>query len=41
MLELLSTQCRARGTALLLVTHDRSALGHFDRVVDLKEELQP
>jgi putative ABC transport system ATP-binding protein len=37
VLELLSAQCRARETALLLVTHDRSALEHFDRVVDLTE----
>lgn len=41
VLELLSAQCRERGTALLLVTHDRSALGSFDRVVDLAEGVQP
>ncbi|MBX3420622.1 MAG: ABC transporter ATP-binding protein [Pirellulaceae bacterium] len=35
VLELLLNQVRSRSTTLLLVTHDRSWLGRFDRVIDI------
>ena len=34
-LDLLATECRATGAALLFVSHDRSLAGRFDRHVDL------
>ena len=37
VLELLHATCRAEGASLLTVTHDRSHLGRFDRVLDLGE----
>lgn len=37
VLELLHATCRAEGASLLTVTHDRSHLERFDRVLDLGE----
>ncbi len=36
-LDLLSTLCRERGSALLCVSHDPAVLAHFERVVDLAD----
>ena len=37
VLDLLLSQGRERGAALLMVTHDHSLLGRFDRVIDVAE----
>lgn len=37
VLELLLKEARERGAALLMVTHDHTLLGRFDRVVDVRE----
>ena len=34
-LELIQSECRRTGAALLFVSHDRPLAGHFDRVVEL------
>jgi putative ABC transport system ATP-binding protein len=36
-LELLFTEVRAAGSALLFVSHDRELVDHFDRVIELSE----
>ena len=36
-LGLIRETCRENGAALLLVSHDREVLGHFDTVRDLAE----
>lgn len=36
-LDLLLTECRAQGTTLIFVSHDRSLAQHFDRQLDMDE----
>jgi putative ABC transport system ATP-binding protein len=40
-LALLRETCTEQGTALLLVSHDREILAHFERVADFKQLNQP
>jgi len=37
VVDLLVTQAREQGSTLLMVTHDQSLLGSFDRVIDFEE----